>query len=143
MKDLKAEGGDAFSCVEQYINNVWGGDKECFELLLRKGVYPYSYMDSTERFKEKLPDISAFYNDLSELPCPEKDYEHAKKMWQKFNLQNLGDLCDIYVCSDVLQLSAVFMKYREECLSSFSLDPVHYFTMPGRLTSTFKVSCMG
>ena len=40
--------------------------EEQFELLLRKGVYPYKYMDSWERFNEmKLPPEEAFYSNLN------------------------------------------------------------------------------
>ncbi len=34
-------------------------------LLLRKGVYPYSYMDSPEKLKEGKPSIECFKNDLA------------------------------------------------------------------------------
>ena len=35
-------------------------------LLLRKGIYPYQYMDSWERFDEtSLPDKEAFYSKLN------------------------------------------------------------------------------
>jgi len=33
-------------------------------LLLRKGAYPYSYMDSFEKFTEGPPTIEAFYDEL-------------------------------------------------------------------------------
>ena len=34
-----------------------------FELLTRKGVYPYEYMDSMEKFQEtQLPEIENFYS---------------------------------------------------------------------------------
>ena len=37
-----------------------------FDLIRCKGVYPYDYMDSVERFdKEELPSQEAFYNKLS------------------------------------------------------------------------------
>ena len=35
-----------------------------FVLLLRKGVYPYKYMDSWERFNET-PDKKSFYSELN------------------------------------------------------------------------------
>jgi hypothetical protein len=36
------------------------------KLLLKKGVYPYEYMDSVERFNEIcLPPIEAFYSKLN------------------------------------------------------------------------------
>ena len=38
-------------------------DLSKFALLLRKGVYPYEYMDSWKRFKEEsLPDKESFLN---------------------------------------------------------------------------------
>ena len=47
-----------------------------FILLLRKGVYPYEYMDSWKRFDERLlPNKEDFYCDLN----MEADYKHAKK----------------------------------------------------------------
>ena len=67
-------------------------------LLLRKGVYLYEYMDSWERFDEKLlPDKKAFYNELYLEDITDKDYTHAQKIFEEFNLKNLGDYYDFYV----------------------------------------------
>ena len=51
-----------------------------FVLLLRKGVYPYEYMDSWERFNEtSLPDKKACYSKLNLGEITDKDYAHAQK----------------------------------------------------------------
>ena len=42
------------------IYKFCNGDLNKFVLLLRKGVYPYEYMDSWERFNETLPDKKSF-----------------------------------------------------------------------------------
>ena len=43
--------------------------KDHDDLVFAKGVYPYSYMTSVEKFKEtKLPPIEAFYDTLNEEP---------------------------------------------------------------------------
>ena len=48
-----------FPNTYQLCNN----DRNKFELLLRKGVYPYEYMDSWKRFEEEsLPDKKSFYS---------------------------------------------------------------------------------
>ena len=48
-------------------------------LLLRKGVYPYEYMDSWERFNEtSLPDKEAFHSNLNMENITYVDYKHAK-----------------------------------------------------------------
>ena len=52
-------------------------------MLLRKGVYPYEYIDSWERFNEtSLPDKKAFYSKLSLEDITDKDYAHAQKVWE-------------------------------------------------------------
>ena len=39
-----------------------------FDLIRRKGVYPYDYMDSVERFDEtELPSQNAFFNKLRDF----------------------------------------------------------------------------
>ena len=57
-------------------------------LLLRKGVYPYEYMDSWERFDETLlPDKKAFYSKLNDEGITDKDYAHAQKVWELFKIK--------------------------------------------------------
>ena len=51
--------------IEKFPNTyqLCNKDLNKFALLLRKGVYPYEYMDSWERFKEEsLPDKESFYS---------------------------------------------------------------------------------
>ena len=45
------------------IYRIWNGDVNKFILLLRKGVYPYEYMDNWGKFNEaSLPDKEAFHS---------------------------------------------------------------------------------
>ena len=54
------------------------GDINEFVLLLRKGVYPYEYMDSWKRFDEtSLPDKKDFYSEFYLEDIIDKDYTHA------------------------------------------------------------------
>lgn len=47
---------------------------------MKKGIYPYEYTDSFERFSEKkLPAKEAFYSQS----ITEEEYEHAKKVYGK------------------------------------------------------------
>ena len=72
-----------------------------FASFLRKGVYPYEYMDSWERFGEtSLLDKKAFYSELNLKGITDKDYTHAQKVFEEFELKNLGDYHDLYVQSD-------------------------------------------
>ena len=49
-----------------------------YELLTRKGVYPYEYMSSWDKFKESIPPIEAFYSKLNMSKIGEDDYQHAQ-----------------------------------------------------------------
>ena len=61
--------------------NFCGGDINKFILLLRKGVYPYEYMDSFERFSEtSLPDKDALYSNLNMESITDVDYRLAKNI---------------------------------------------------------------
>ena len=54
---------EKFPCTYKFSKR----EKDKFILLLRKGVYPYDYMDSWERFSEtKLTDKKSFYNKLNQ-----------------------------------------------------------------------------
>ena len=57
------------------------GDLNKFFLPLGKGIYPYEYMDSWERFDENtIPPKEAFYSELNLENITDKDYEHVKKV---------------------------------------------------------------
>ena len=61
-------------------------------MLLRKGAYPYEYMDSWEKFNETtLPNIKAFYIKLYLEDITDEDYIHAQKVFEELKLKNLGE----------------------------------------------------
>ena len=61
------------------------GDLNKFVLLLRKGVYPYEYIYSWERFNEtSLPPKKDFYSELILEDISEKDDLHAQKVFNKY-----------------------------------------------------------
>ena len=65
-----------------YTFKLCRGNAPKFLLLLRKGVYPYEYMDNMSKFNEKeLPTIDNFYSKLSSSGISKEDFAHAKKGW--------------------------------------------------------------
>ena len=55
-----------------------------FISLLRRGVYPYEYMDDWEKFNEtSLPEKEYFYSHLNMEDITDVDYTHAKKFKNK------------------------------------------------------------
>ena len=62
------------------------GDINKFVLLLRKGVYPYEYMDSWERFNETaLQNRKAFYSKLNLEDITIKTMPMLKKCLKNLN----------------------------------------------------------
>ena len=102
------------------------------DLILCKGVYPYEYMNSVQRFAEtELPPIEKFYSQLSESNISSDDYNHAKNVWKAFNIKNLGEYHDLYLKTDVLLLTDVFEAFRKIMMKNYQLDPANgYFTLP-------------
>ena len=101
-------------------------------MLTKKGIYPYEYIDSSERFSETaLPPKEMFYSSLTEENVTDEDYNHAEKVWRDFGMETLGEYHDVYLLTDVLLLADVFEEFRRTCLRSYELDPVHFYTSPG------------
>jgi hypothetical protein len=126
-------GQDVFKNLRQYFEEKWAHlPEEAFKMLTRKGVYPYSYMDSFARFEEiKLPPKESFYNDLAKQDISDDEYAFAHKLWNSFGLRNMGELHDLYMETDVVLLADCFENFREFSLKNYKLDPAHFTTAPG------------
>ena len=100
--------------------------------MLRKGVYPYEYMDNWERFNEtSLPSKESFYSNLNMEDIDDIDYRHGTNVFNKFKLNNLGDYHDLYVQRDTLLLADVFENFRDMCLKEYELDRAHFLSLTG------------
>ena len=132
-KDFNKELINKLSSTYKFCN----GDINNFILLLRKGVYPYEYMDCWERFNEtSLPYKEAFYSNLTMEDITDVDYRHAKTVFNEVapkNLsnKNLGDYHDLYVQSDKLLLADVFENFSYMCIKVYELDPANFLSAPG------------
>ena len=114
----------------KYTSMAFYGYK--LDLMSKKGIYPCDFMDSMEKFENKeLPKTEDFYSTLNEEHISEKDYNHAKEVWNAFRIKNMGEYHDLYLQSDVLLLTDVFENFRNTCMQYYGLDPCHYFTSPG------------
>ena len=111
------------------IKSTWNGDINKFVLLLRKGVYSYKYMNCWEKFAET--DKKAFYSEFDLEVIINEDYTHAQKVFEEFNLKNLGDYRHLYVQSDTLLVADVFENFTNKCIKIYELDPAHFLSIPG------------
>ena len=103
-----------------------------FQLLIRKGVYPYDYVDGPDKMSEQqLPPREAFFNRLTEEHISEADYAHALRVWEEFEILNIGEYHDLYLKTDVLLLADTFEQFRAVCLKNYKLDAAYYYSSPG------------
>ena len=99
---------------------------------MRKGIYPYEYMDNLEKLNEtSLPEKEDFYSQLNMEDITDADYTHAKEVSKDFEIKNLGEYHDLYVQSDTLLLSDAFENFRKMRLKIYELNPARFLTAPG------------
>ena len=127
-KDFNKKLIERFANIYEFCNRKLNK----FILLLRKGVYPYEYMDNWERFDEtSVPDKESFYSSLNMENIDDIDCRHGNNVFKKFKLKNLGEYHDLYVQSDTLLLADVFEKSRNMYIKVYELDPAHFLSLPG------------
>ena len=116
----------ALQCVQRFFS----GEK--LDLVRRKVLYPYDYMDSLNKFQDtELPPKELFYSELNHFHISDEDYEHARKVWNLFQMKTMRDYHDLYLKTDVLLLADVFENFRDVCIENYKLDPAWYYTSPG------------
>ena len=99
---------------------------------MRKGVYPYEYMDSWDRLNEtSLPGKKDFYNRLNMENIMDIDHKRAARVSKEFKMNNLGNYHDFYVQSDTLLLADIFEDFRNMSLKKYGLDPAYFVSLPG------------
>ena len=60
--------------------------------MLRKGVYPYEYVDDYEKLSEtSLPKKEDFYRHVDMKDITDADYAHGKRVYKDFEINNLGE----------------------------------------------------
>ena len=115
---------ESFSSIYQFSEE----DLNKFVIQLRKGIFPYEYIDSWEKVNETvLPLKKDFYGNLNLEDISDKDYTHAQKVWHVFKIKNLGEYHDLYFKTDTLILAYVFENFR----NIYELGPVHFVSAPG------------
>ena len=110
------------------LNLIYSGEKQ--NLLLRKGVYPYDWVDSIEKFSEtQLPPQELFYSKLNDEGISDDDSLHTQKVWDEFQCKTFSDYHDLYNVSDVLILADVF-ENSETCAMKITILILLIITHP-------------
>jgi len=88
---------------------------ENFDLLTRKGIFPYEYIDCVEKLKETcLLPRDLFYNLL------------IGDIREQFSIRSAST--DLYLKTDVLLLVNNFENFYDSCIAGYGFDPMYYYT---------------
>src|SRR5206468_9917158 len=137
VDNLKKEGLSKFKYLKQEIEideNVGvGNTHDLVELLTRKGVHPYTYMDSWEKFDIPTKKLRKehFRNDLTGDEISDDDYLFYNLVCKLLKLKTLRYYHDLYLKTDVLLLADVFENFRKLSLENYGIDAAHFITTPG------------
>ena len=78
-------------------------------------------MNSRKRFNEmSLPDKKKFYSSMTMENITDADYNHTKRVYEEFRIQNLEEYHDLYVQSETLLLADVFENFSNKCKKHMS-----------------------
>ena len=136
--------------TDQFVNvkEYYSGNQ--LSLLVRKGVYPYDYVDCNKKLDEtSLPLKEAFYSKLTGEGITYEDYQHAQTVWNEFNIESTNDYHNLYNLSNALLSADVFENFRIICMNHYGLDPAWHFSAPGlawgatlKITKVFQLELL-
>ncbi|XP_011859255.1 PREDICTED: uncharacterized protein LOC105556762 [Vollenhovia emeryi] len=131
--DTKANQHHQVFSIAYYVHCSYDNSQSTndFDLLTRKGVFPYEYVDCADKLQDsRLPPRESFFSSLTGDTVSESDYVRAENVWKRFSIQTLGDYSDLYLKIDVLLLADIFENFRDSSINSYGLDPAYYYTLP-------------
>ena len=111
MIDIKIK--KQFRNTFKFSNN----DINKFILLLRKGIYPYEYMDDWKKFNETLHKKEDFYGNVNIEEIIDSDYSHAKRVWKDFEKKNWVNIMIFIKAIHYNWL--MFSKTLQKCVEKF------------------------
>ena len=88
---LAKSGRDNFKHLHEIISDRY--PESPVELVERKGIFCYDYLDSFERFNEPtLPTREQFFSNLYNAECKQEDHDHATTSVGRIQMPNIGGL---------------------------------------------------
>ena len=107
--------------------------EENFDLLIRKGVFPYDWFTSIKNLDEDPKNLTKddFYSALNDEGISDEDYAHFLNVCNKFNLGTMRNYHDFYCKVDTIQLADIMEQQRDRLMQTHGLDILHSYTLPG------------
>ena len=109
---MKQGGIDKFKNVLE----EFGSDTELTELMTRKGIYPYNFMDGYDKFDVDPLTLTKlnFRNDLTGEDISDCDFEFYKEICSKFNIKTLGQYHDLILKIQMFFYYVMYSKASEK-----------------------------
>ena len=107
-------------------------DPEKFDLINKKGFYPYEFVDSIEKLNAPINEIKRehFDSKLTLSKLSDEDWSHIQNVIQEFEIKTLREWHDLYLKIDVYGLADVFEYYRELAFDIYGIEPAHFIGLP-------------
>ena len=108
-----------------------------FELVKKKGHFPYDYLDDVRKLKGPLPmDAESWYSRLSASGPSEADFVTIRQVCDAFGIDPRAPGAfkqwhDLYLEIDVKGLADVMQKFRSLTMENWGLDTPGYLSIPG------------
>ena len=99
--------------IDQFVNVQKYYSDNQQSLFLRKGVYPYDYVDCMKnQMKKAFSPQDALYSKLTGEGITDEDYQYAQTFWNEFSIETMKDYHNLCNLSGVLLLADIFETLR-------------------------------
>jgi hypothetical protein len=106
-----------------------------WEGAIAKQVFPYSFITDfnvLDEHRTSLPSYDDFYDILRcKIVLSREEYGAACAKYEEWGCQSLREYLEIYLKVDVYLLADCFQYFRKLALADESLEPTHFFSIPG------------
>ena len=142
IQDLKKDYPDKINELEEALFDYMGekdlinlntGFPDKWKSLTKKLAYPYEYFNSIDDNQKPVDNlkIEDFFSILKKN-CPnDEEIERTKEVIEKFNIQNVEKLIEIFLKSDVLLLVCVFEKFIKISGKEYGFNLLYCVSLPG------------
>jgi hypothetical protein len=115
------------------LRTISGEDEHKFNLICKKGLFPYAYVNSISKLDVKMKKyitVDDFYSHLNLKELTKDKLKHIKDVVKTFNIKTLREYHDLYLKIDVYGLTDVFEYYREITQKMYGLIPANFLEIP-------------
>ena len=131
VESMKISSGGTDKEVFPLLSEFLCHDMSKYELLMKKGVFCYEYLDDeTKLLETSLPDKDLFFDKLKNRSISQAEYDHAQTVWKRMCCRDIGDYLSVYLATDVMLLADCMEAFRKMCYERFRLDPARYLSLP-------------